>query len=92
MLRHRPQPGRDGDDCERAMNLPPIPEQWRSDWHLAANLEQLTSDDVLDVTVAGIVLHIANTKEGLTAYSDERAYPVMVVDDEVYVLMSDAQE
>lgn len=91
MVRHRPQSGPDSDEGARAMNLPPMPEDWRTDWHLAANLDQLTGDDVLEVTVAGIVLHIANTTSGLTARSDERAYPVMVVDDEVFVLMSDAQ-
>lgn len=74
------------------MNLPPIPEEWRTDWHLAANLDELMGDDVLDVTVAGVLLHISNTKDGLSACSDARAYPVMVVDDEVFVLMSDARD
>jgi hypothetical protein len=74
------------------MNLPPIPEDWRTDWHLAANLDQFSGDQTVDVTVAGIVLHMKNTEGGLTACSDERNYPVMVVDDEVFVLMSDGPD
>jgi hypothetical protein len=74
------------------MNLPPIPEDWRTDWHLATHLDQLTNVDAVDVTVAGINLRIRNTESGLIARSDERAYPVMVVDDEVFVLMSDGPD
>ena len=74
------------------MNLPPIPEDWRTDWHLAAHMDQLTGGEVIDVTVAGIVLHIRNAESGLVARSDDRTYPVMVVDDEVFVLMSDGPD
>lgn len=74
------------------MNLPPIPEDWRTDWHLAAHLDQFADVDTVDVEVAGIALRITNAKSGLTARSDTRAYPVMVVDDEVFVLMSDEQD
>lgn len=73
------------------MNLPPIPEDWRTDWHLAARLDQLEGDNVLEVSVAGVELRISNTDNGLLARSEDRGYPVMVVDDEVFVLMSDAQ-
>jgi hypothetical protein len=71
------------------MNPPPIPEDWRTDWHLAAHLDQFANVDAVDVEVAGIALHITNSASGLTVRSDERAYPVMVVDDEVFVLLSD---
>lgn len=74
------------------MNLPPIPEDWRTNWHLAAHLDQLPSNGAVDVTVAGIALHIRSEDSGLTARGDERAYPVMVVDDEVFVLLGDASD
>ncbi len=71
------------------MNLPPIPDDWRTNWHLAAHLDKLTASDAVDVTVAGISLHIRYEESGLTARSDERAYPIMVVDEEIFVLLSD---
>jgi len=69
---------------------PPIPEDWRTDWHRAAHLDQLPGDESLEVFVEGVALSLTNSRDGLTARSDVRDYPVMVVDDEVYVLMSDA--
>jgi len=74
------------------MNLPPIPEDWRTHWHLAAHLDQFTASDAIDVTVAGISLHIGNAVSGLSARSDARAYPVMVVDDEIFVLLGDGPD
>ena len=74
------------------MAPPPIPEDWRTDWHLAANLDAFTDDQVLEVTVEGVALRLTNSSEGLSARSAARDYPVMVVDDEVFVLMSDAPE
>ncbi len=74
------------------MNLPPIPEDWRTHWHRAANLDECTGNDAIDVTVTGIVLHIRNAESGLTARSDARAYPVMVVDDEIFVLLGDGPD
>lgn len=74
------------------MNLPSIPEDWRTHWHLAAHLDPFTAGDAIDVTVAGILLHIRNAESGLSARSDERAYPVMVVDDEIFVLLGDGPE
>ena len=74
------------------MNLPPIPEDWRTQWHLAARLDQFTAGDAVDVTVAGIALHIRNAASGLTARSDARAYPVMVVDDAIFVLLGDGPD
>lgn len=71
------------------MNPPPIPDDWPTDWHLAAKLDQFTTGDTLDVTLAGIALQIRNDKSGLSARSDARTYPVMVVDDEIFVLLSD---
>ena len=49
-------------DSLSTMNLPPIPEDWRTDWHLAARLDQLTGSDAADVTVAGILLQIHGCK------------------------------
>ena len=74
------------------MAPPPIPEEWRTDWHLAAHLEQLIGDESLEVTVEGVALRITNSSDGLSARSAVRDYPVMVVDDEVFVLMSDAPD
>ena len=74
------------------MNLPPILDDWRTHWHLAAHLDRLTASDSLDVTLAGILLHIKNEESGLSARSDERAYPVMVVDDEIFVLLGDGPD
>jgi len=74
------------------MNLPPFPDDWQTDWCLAARLDQFAASDDVDVTVAGIRLHIRNAKSGLTARSDERDYPVMVVDDEIFVLLSDGPD
>jgi len=71
------------------MNPPPIPDDWRTQWHLAAHLDKLTASDTVDVTVVGIVLHIRYEESGLIAHSDERAYPLMVVDDEIFVLLGD---
>ncbi len=74
------------------MNPPPIPDDWRTDWHRAVHLDRLTTSDTVDVTVAGIGLHISNDESGLTARSDERDYPVMVVDDEIFVLLDDGPD
>jgi hypothetical protein len=71
------------------MNLPPFPDDWQTHWHLAARLDQFTAGDDVDVTVAGIRLRITNSTSGLSARSDEHEYPVMVVDDEIFVLFGD---
>jgi uncharacterized protein YbaR (Trm112 family) len=87
-------PGRGpySSDSLSTMNLPPILEDWRTDWHLAARLDQLAASDAADVTVAGILLHIRYEESALIARSDERAYPVMVVDDEIFVLLGDGSD
>ena len=74
------------------MNPPPIPDDWRTDWHLAAHLDQLTASDALEVTVAGISLQIRYEESTLTARSDGRVYPLMVVDDEIFVLLGDGPD
>lgn len=74
------------------MNRPPFPDDWQADWHLVARLEQLTAAGGVDVSVAGTRLHISDEASGLIARSPERAYPVMVVDDEIFVLLSDAPD
>lgn len=71
------------------MNLPPIPDDWRTDWHLAVHMDRLADGDVVEVTLAGIVIHVSDTGSGPVARSRERSYPVMVVDGEVFVLLSD---
>ena len=71
------------------MNVPLMPDEWRTNWHLVANLDQLAADDTADVTVAGIRLKIEYEESALIARSHERTYPVMVVDDEIFVLLSD---
>jgi len=74
------------------MNQPPIPDDWRTNWHLAAHLDQLTASDAIEITVAGISLQIRYEKSVLTARSDARAYPLMVVDDEIFVLLGDGPD
>ena len=71
------------------MNAPAFPEDWRMDWHLAARLGQLPASGGLDVVVAGTRLHIDNGDDGLSARGGGRSYPVMVVDDEIFVLFGD---
>ena len=71
------------------MNPPHIPDDWRTDWHLAAHLDQLATNDAVAVTVAGISLQIRYEESALTARSDARVYPLMVVDDEIFVLLGD---
>lgn len=74
------------------MNQPPIPDDWRTNWHLAAHLDQLTASDAVEITVAGISLQIRYEKSALIARSDARDYPLMVVDDEIFVLLGDAPD
>ena len=74
------------------MSQLPIPGDWRTDWYLAGPVDQLTREDAVDVTAGGIHLKIRNTESGLTARSAERAYPIMVVDDEVFVLLGDGPD
>ncbi len=74
------------------MNQPPIPDDWRADWHLAGHLDQLTASDAVEVTVAGITLQIRYEESALTARSDSRAYPLMVVDDVIFVLLGDGPD
>jgi hypothetical protein len=62
------------------------------DWHLAAHLDQLTARDALEVTVVGIALQIRYQGSALTARSHARAYPLMVVDDEIFVLLGDGPD
>lgn len=72
------------------MHGPPFPLDWQTNWHLVARLEQITADGLVEVTVAGTRLSISNEASGLIARSSERVYPVMVVDDEIFVLFGDA--
>jgi len=74
------------------MNQPPIPDDWRTNWHLAGHLDQLTASDAVEITVAGISLQIRYEKSALIARSDARTYPLMVVDDEIFVLLGDGPD
>ena len=71
------------------MNQPPIPDDWPTNWHLAGRLEQLADSDAVQVTVAGVALQIRYEESTLIARSDARSYPLMVVDDEIFVLLGD---
>ena len=73
------------------MSDPPIPDEWRTNWHLAGRVDAL-GEQGIDVTVAGITLHIRESESGLAAASGGRPYPVMVVDDEIFVLLGDAPD
>lgn len=74
------------------MSLPPIPDEWRTNWHLAGHLDQLTDGKPLEVTVAGTSMSVTEGASGLVARAGDRRYPVMVVDDEIFVLLSDVSE
>ena len=71
------------------MNSPPIPDDWPTNWHLVAHVDQLAAGGVIDVVVAGVRVQIGDDGSGLSASGDGRAYPLMVVDDEIFVLLSD---
>lgn len=72
--------------------MPPIPDEWRTNWHLAGHMDQLNDGDALEVTVAGTSLRVTEEASGLIARSADRKYPVMVVDDEIFVLLGDEPE
>lgn len=74
------------------MTLPPIPDEWRTNWHLAGHVDQLGDDATMDVTVAGISLEVSNEPSGLVARAGDRQFPVMVVDDEIFILLSDVPD
>ena len=74
------------------MSLPPFPDEWRTNWHLAGHVDKLGDQGSLAVTVAGISLAIAKDASGLSARGDGRQFPVMVVDDEIFVLLGDGPE
>jgi len=76
-------------DSIEIMSPPPIPDDWRTNWQLVAHLDQLLSGGVIDVVVAGTRVHISDDGSGLTASSDARTYPTMVVDDEIFMLLGD---
>ena len=71
------------------MSQPPIPDDWRTNWQLVARVEQLASGGAIEVVVAGTRVQICDAESGLTASSDARSFPIMVVDDEVFVLLGD---
>jgi len=74
------------------MNLPPFPDEWRTNWHLAGHVDKLGDRGNLEVTVAGVSLEITSAASGLSARGDGRQFPVMVVDDEIFVLLGDGPE
>ncbi len=89
IIRQRTEPRPVSRDSIGIMNPPPILDDWRTNWHLVAHLDQLATGGVIEVMMAGTRVQISDDGSGLTASSDGRAYPVMVVDDEIFVLLSD---
>lgn len=71
------------------MSMPPFTDEWRTDWHLVAHVDQLPASGDMDLVVAGVRLRVGNDASGLTARGDGRSYPLMVVDGEIFVLLSD---
>jgi hypothetical protein len=80
------------NDSMEIMNPPPIPDDWRTHWHLVAHLDQLAAGGVIDVVVAGTRVQISDDGSGLTANGDGRVYPVMVVDDEIFMFSGDESD
>ena len=74
------------------MNPPPIPDEWRTNWHLAGHVDKLGEQGAFEVTVASISLQITSAPSGLSAEGEGRQYPIMVVDDEIFVLLGDGPE
>ena len=74
------------------MNLPLFPDEWRTNWHLAGHVDKLGDGGSLEVTVAGVALEITSDVSGLSANGDGRQFPVMGVDDEIFVLLGDGPE
>ena len=54
------------------MNLPPIPDDWRTDWHLAVHTDRLADGDVVEVTLAGIAIHVSDPGSGPVARTASR--------------------
>ena len=73
------------------MNLPLFPDEWRTNWHLAGHVDKLGDGGSLEVTVAGVALEITSDVSGLSANGDGQ-FPVMVVDDGIFVLLGDGPE
>jgi hypothetical protein len=74
------------------MNLPPFADGRKTDWHLAAHVDQLPARGQIDIIAEGVRLHIKDDDSGVTARGDGRSYPVMVVDGEIFVLLSDERD
>ena len=71
------------------MSPPPVPEDWRTNWHLVAHLDQLAGGGTVNVVVAGTRARISDDGSGLIASGEGRTFPVMVVDDEIFMLLGD---
>lgn len=71
------------------MSPPPVPEDWRRNWHLVAHLDQLAGGGSIDVVVVGVRARIEDDGSGVVASGEGRTYPVMVVDDEIFMLLGD---
>ena len=66
--------------------------RWKERKDFQEALRELLLEQGIDVTVAAISLHIRESDSGLAAASGGRPYPVMVVDDEIFVLLGDAPD
>ena len=85
-----PAPGISNLSLLAVMMQSPILDEWRTDWHLVCRTDRVATDRTLDILIGGIRLHVSSENGRIVAHSDDRSYPVMVVDDEIFVLLSDA--
>ncbi|MDX1431593.1 MAG: hypothetical protein R3286_03995 [Gammaproteobacteria bacterium] len=65
-------------------------DKWRIDWHLAGSLRTLGERGSIEVRVGELEVSVRDEDGRLVARSAGREHPVMVVDDEIFVLLSDA--
>jgi len=67
----------------------PFPEDWQTRWHAAGSADALGEGEVRELRADGRVLRVTRIEGELSAASDGRELPVMVVDDEIYVFLGD---
>jgi hypothetical protein len=66
-----------------------MPGTWPTDWFLVANLDQISGGEEIEISVEGIRLRLRSDDGRLSAEGEEGNYPVMVVDEEIYVYLGD---
>lgn len=65
-------------------------DEWRTDWYLAGTLAALGEGRSLDVRLGDLAVTIADLEGRIVARAAGRELPVMVVDEEIFVLLGDA--